>query len=46
MAWSGSSTLIWIGFDRVQFDALMARVARKVSLRHFSGIARDLIRYT
>ena len=42
----GSSTLIWIGSDRVQFDVLMARVARKVSLRHFSGITRDLIRCT
>jgi hypothetical protein len=29
MVWSGSSMLIWIGFfDRVQFDVLMARVAR------------------
>ena len=34
MAWNGSSTSTWTGsFDRVQFDVLMARVARKVADR-------------
>lgn len=41
MAWSGSSTLIWIGFSiGFEFDVLMARVARKMSDRKILKLIR------